>query len=490
MPVEMPVPGSFRDPAGQVYIKDGEIYRCIFQTGKEDFEAAREAGIHDALIEAGLLLPHEVVDGERYASFGPATAVYCLHHPRLPIISYPWEWPFSMLKDAALLLLDLMEKLIPLGFWLRDASAFNVQYNKDGLCMIDTLSVGRRISASPWLAYGQFCSHFLAPLALAAYRDIRLLSLWREYIDGFPLDLASKMLPFRRRLRPGIFMHLCLHAHMQGRSERKVRLRTSKPEKVPKVTDRGLIGLIGSLRRTIEGISWAAHSKIWKDYAEIRTYHEEDASLKAEYVDRTVRALQPNLVWDLGANTGEYSLIAASSGAFVVSIDGDPACTESLYQKVSSDRGAKRILPLTMNLANPSPGLGWDGRERLSLRDRGPADLLLALALIHHLVFRSCVPLSSIAECFAGLAHYLLVEFVPPTDPMVERLMMSRVELSHPYDLEVFKSSFGKYFHFMDQKVLRNGRVIFLCRVKTEADLRSKAKASTQRPCAGEIHHL
>jgi hypothetical protein len=471
MTIEMPIPGSFRDPAGRVYIKDDEIYRCVFELGKNDFEAAREAGIHDALIKAGLLLPHKMVDGEALKGHGPTTPVYRLHHPRLPMISYPWEWPFSMLKDAALLHLDVMEKLIPLGFWLRDASAFNAQYHNGGLCLIDTLSLGRRIPEGPWLAYGQFCSHFLAPLAVAAYRDIRLLSLWREYNEGFPLDLASKMLPLRMRLRPGIFMHLWLHAHMQERSVRKGNLRPTKPYKLPKVTDRGLIGLLGSLRRTIEGISWAAYSKIWADYGEIRTYDEEDASLKAEYVERTVNDLRPRMVWDLGANTGEYSLIAASSGAFVVGIDGDPACTESLYQRVASDRGSKRVLPLTMNLANPSPGLGWDGRERLSLKDRGPADLLMSLALIHHLVFRACVPLSNIAEWFAGLARYLLVEFVPPTDPMVKRLMMNRIELSHPYDLDVFKSSFGKFFHFMDQRALRNGRVLVLCRARAEAAL-------------------
>ncbi len=107
---ELPVPGSFRDPAGQVYIKDGEIYRYIFELGKNDFEAAREAGIHEALIKAGLLLPHEIVDGKGPEGHGPTKAVYCLHHPCLPMISYPWEWPFSMLKDAALLHLEAMGK--------------------------------------------------------------------------------------------------------------------------------------------------------------------------------------------------------------------------------------------------------------------------------------------------------------------------------------------------------------------------------------------
>ncbi len=222
---------------------------------------------------------------------------------------------------------------------------------------------------------------------MAAYRDIRMLSLWRNYIDGYPLDLATKMLPFWRRYQPGLFMHLTLHARFQDAADRKEDIGKAKSAQKPKVNDRGLIGLVRSLQRTVAGIKWKRSSRIWEEYGEIRSYQAEDVSMKSEYVGRVVQRLQPNIVWDLGGNTGEFSFIAASEGAFVVSIDGDPACTEYLYQRVSGDNGTKRVLPLTMDLANPSPGLGWDGNERSSLRDRGPADLVLALALIHHLVF-------------------------------------------------------------------------------------------------------
>ncbi|MCK4604899.1 MAG: SAM-dependent methyltransferase, partial [Deltaproteobacteria bacterium] len=378
--------GSFRDPSGHVFSRDGKIYRSIFEPGVKDFEATRDAGIYDKLIEDKLLLYHEEVD---IGDLAPDGTVYCLTHPRLPMVSYPWEWPFSMLKEAALLHLDAMEILVAKGFWLRDASAFNVQYDGNRMRLIDTLSIGRRVPDSPWVAYKQFCSHFLAPLAMAAYCDIRTLSLWRNYIDGYPLDLATKMLRFWRLYRPGLFMHLTLHARFQDVSDRKEDIGKAKLDKKLKVSDRGLIGLIRSLHRTIEGIKWKRFSKIWEKYGEIRTYEAEDVAQKSEYVDRVVQRLQPNMVWDLGANTGEFSLIAASHGSFVVSIDGDPACTEHVYQRLSRESGLKGILPLTMDLANPSPSLGWDNRERLSLRDRGPADLVLALALVHHLVL-SC----------------------------------------------------------------------------------------------------
>ena len=218
------------------------------------------------------------------------------------------------------------------------------------------------------------------------------------------------------------------------------------------------------IRRTVARIKWKRSSKIWEEYEEIRTYNDEDVARKSEYVDRVIRQLQPGVVWDLGANTGEFSLLAASLGAFVVSIDGDPACTEFLYQKLFQENGMKRILPLTMDMANPSPGLGWDSRERLSLRDRGPADLILALALIHHLVFSCCVPLYLIAEWFGSLANNLLVEFVPTTDPMVQKLLRNRGDEHLPYNLEAFQSNFGMFFDFVDQIVLNNGRALFLCK--------------------------
>jgi len=252
-------PRSFRDPSGHVFSRDGKIYRSIFGPGVKDFEAARDAGIYDKLIEAGLLLRHDEVD---LGDPAPEGTVYCLCHPRLRMISYPWEWPFSMLKEAALIHLDAMEMLLPHGFWLRDASAFNVQYDGTRLCLIDTLSIGQRVAESPWVAYGQFCSHFLAPLAMAAYRDIRTLSLWRNYIDGYPLDLATKMLPFWRRYRPGLFMHLTLHARFQDAADRKEDIGKAKSVKKPKVNDRGLIGLVRSLQRTVAGIKWKRSSKI------------------------------------------------------------------------------------------------------------------------------------------------------------------------------------------------------------------------------------
>ncbi len=451
-------PGSFRDPSGRVFSENGDIYRHVYKPGIASYEQVRDAKIYDKLIEAELLIAHKEVDNGLTVD---KDAVYCLNHPKIPMVSYPWEWSFSMLKDAALIHLDMMELLIPSGFWLRDANAFNVQFNGEKPIFIDTLSIGERVPESPWVAYGQFCSHFLAPLALAAYGDIRFFSIWRNQINGFPLDLVVKMLPFWRRVNPGIFMHLVMHAKYQNTADKKEDLNKGKTKKALKVNDISLIGLIRSLRRTISGIHWKRSSAVWEAYDEIRTYNTDAVSEKTTYVSEKIEALKPSMVWDLGANTGEFSLIAASHGAFVVSIDGDPACTESLYKKVSQD-GIHGILPLTMDLANPSPGLGWNNSERLSLSERGPADLVLALALIHHLVLSSSIPMGMVAEWFSSIAKHVLVEYVPIDDPMV-KLTENRLEEHLPYSFDEFKSSFGQYFNFSEQKQLANGRTLFLC---------------------------
>ena len=456
---------SFRDPAGQVFESDGEIYRAIFEPGVADYRSAVEDGIYDRLITKNYLVSHQEVDASNIDA--PGTVV-CLQHPRLPMVSYPWEWPFSTLKQAALSHLRIMEYLVPRGYWLRDANAFNIQFEGGRFKLIDTLSIGRREPDKPWVAYKQFCSQFLAPLAVAAKTDIRLLNLWRAYMEGLPLDLAVKLLPASARFNPRLYLHLYLHARMQQSSDSKDDLHDTKRKSVS-MSDTALLGLVRSLRKLVDSLEYNPSSKIWQGYTEIRTYDDEGVAAKSRFVTQAIEKLQPRIVWDFGGNTGEFSEIAASSGAFVVSVDSDPACTEYLQRRINSGESTGQILPLTMDLANPSPGLGFNQIERGGLRERGPADLLLALALIHHLVFSSSVPLGRVAEWFSQLSRRLLIEFVPETDPMVRKLLVNRGEDHLPYSLEVFRNAFLDYFDIETEEQLNNNRRLFV--LKNKADL-------------------
>lgn len=454
---------SFRDSYGSVFIHNGSIYRSVFEKGRENYERARDAGIYDKLFEADLLLPHKEICIEDFCLPG---TVYCLSYPKLPLVSYPWEWPYSMLKDNALLHLRMMETLLPLGFWLRDASALNVQFDGRGLRFIDTLSIGQRPMNRPWVGYKQFCSHFLAPLSMAAYCDIRMLTLWRNFIDGIPLDLAIKVLPLLRKFHPRLFLHLSLHARYQEKSDDISHIKAGKTSASPKMSDKALIGLIRSLSQTVQHIEWKRSSRVWEQYDTIRTYDDRDVSLKSEFIDQVIETVRPKQVWDLGGNTGEFSIIAAAKGAFVVSIDSDPACTEYLYLRMKRETKAMSVLPLTMDLANPSPGLGWNNNERLSLNSRGKTDLLLALALIHHLVISNNIPLMNIAEWFHNLTTHLLIEYIPPSDPMIQKLISRRFDEHLPYTKELFLSSFGNYFECQDEIRLNNDRSLFMFRKK------------------------
>ncbi len=446
--------GSFRDPAGVVFDSGGQVYRSILAGGKDDYEIARDSGVYDSLIKEGLLIEHEEVEP---GDFAPPGTVYCVRHPRIPMISYPWEWPFGLLKRGALLQLEIMERLIPRGLWLRDASALNIQYDGTKPVFIDTLSIGRRIEKSPWVAYGQFCSHFLAPLALAAWSDIRTLALWQSFIDGYPLDLAAKLLPYKKRIRPGIFLHLVLHTRFQQTAGTAERSGTGRSGRYSNVSDAGLLGIIRSLRNTIQKIEWRRTGTAWTDYENIGVYKGKDAAAKAAFVENAIKKVGPRVVWDLGANTGRYSIVAAQNGSYVVAFDSDRGCTEALFDEVVRRR-LRNILPLHLEIANPSSGLGWDNAERMSLKQRGPADMILALALLHHLVFKNSIPLSLIAGWLAESAPHVVVEFVPPTDPMVVKLTEHRVTAHHPYDWDEFLRSFAPHFDFLEQAELENGR--------------------------------
>ena len=431
--------GSFRDPAGFVFQRDGVLYRQVNRSFETKFAAVRASGLFDGLARERLLVPHQEVGPEHAA--GPE-AVAVLRPERIGFVSYPYEWSFGQLKDAALLTLAVQERALERGFTLRDASAYNVQFSGGRPILIDTLSLEPREEGAPWLAYRQFCEHFLVPLLLMSRVDIGCGSLLRAHLDGIPLELGSRLLPWHSRLRPGTLMHVHLHAAAQRRyadTSPSVRVK-SRP-----IGKTAAIGLVHSLRGAIARLTWEPSGTEWAEYTRQHNYSDSAVASKRELVARLLRSSRPRLVWDLGANTGEYSRVAREVAEAVVAFDIDPAAVERNYRTVraSNERG---ILPLLADLANPSPALGWAHRERRSLEQRGPADALLALALVHHLAIGRNVPLERIAEYFARLGRALVIEFVPKSDTQVQRLLRSREDVFADYHREGFEAAFGRHF--------------------------------------------
>ena len=454
-----PHPASFRDPDGFVYNEAGTLYRYVAPSGKAGLERLVSSGLYDTLVEAGLLVAH--IDR------GPTEEGGCVLQPeRLPFIAHPYEWCFGQLKAAAKTTLALQRSALAHNLSLKDASAFNIAFRGARPLLFDTLSFAPYHEGEPWAAYRQFCQHFLAPLALMSRCDIRLAGLLRTYLDGIPLDLASRLLPRSTRLSPGLAMHIHLHAKaQQAGGEGDV----AKPRTVT-VSKNGLLGLLDSLESTIDSLRWEPGGTVWADYYEATNYTDAALLAKEQLVGELLDAITPSpaLAWDLGANTGRFSRLASQRGAFTVAWDFDPAAVELGWRDVIQ-HDERNLLPLTLDLMNPSPRCGWAETERESLLDRGPADVVLALALVHHLALANNTPLPRILAFLAKAGRQVIVEFVPKSDSQVKRLLAHRPDIFPSYTQAGFEAALAPHFNCLRRApVPGTERTLYLLKAKNQ----------------------
>ncbi len=437
-----PHAASFRDPSGFLFHHEGILYRQVNRSYAQDFELLKSSGLYDLLVEKGLLIPHREVSLDLART---KDAVRILQPEPVPFISYPYEWCFSQLKDAALTTLRIQRLALKRGMCLKDASAYNIQFHEGRPVLIDTLSFTVYQEGAPWVAYRQFCQHFLAPLALMARCDIRLGALLRTNIDGVPLDLASRLLPWRTRLNPGLLMHI--HAHARSQAKHQDRRQTGKTTRVGK---NALRGIIDSLKGTVAKLKWRPGGTEWGEYYDDTNYSDSALMAKRDHVGGMLDKTDSRVVWDVGANNGFFSQVASDREMFTVAADIDPTAVEQNW-RACRQGGRSHMLPLVMDLTNPSPGLGWGHEERDSLLDRGPADTVIALALIHHLAISNNVPLDRLAQFFARAGRHLIIEFVPKNDSQVQRLLATREDVFPSYHKAGFEQAFAGCFEILEQ---------------------------------------
>jgi len=450
-------PGSFRDPSGCVFHRDGELYRQVNRSYREDYERLMRSGLYDSLVRDGLLVPHQEVDLSMRIS---DDACVVIRPEPVPFVSYPYEWCFSQLKAAAELTLAVQQRALQHGMSLKDCAGYNVQFKDYRPVFIDTLSF-ERWTGGPWVGFRQFCQHFIAPLALARHKDMRLAQLLKIYLDGIPVDLTGSLLPWRTWFSLSLGFTIHLHARFQKHYGGKVYKDRSMKARA---TDLG--GILYILQRAVNKLKWRPAATEWADYYERTNYGDEAFESKKGIVARFLQAARPSKVWDLGANTGVLSRVASNMGIHTVAFDMDPAAVELNYRECVK-KAEKNILPLLLDLTNPSPDLGWANTERKALFRRGPADLVMALALIHHLAIANNVPLSSVAESLRGLCAFLIIEFVPKSDSQAQRMLATREDIFPDYTQESFEAAFAERFAIVDSApVALSERTIYLMRAR------------------------
>lgn len=459
-------PGSFRDRDSRVVITDDAILRALSPEGAGDWDALAASPLLETLINKGELIPTREVDVSVLngsTDLLPTGVERVLEHERVPFVSYPYEWTFSQLQDAALLQLELGIAAVDEGLMLKDATPYNVQFRGSSPVFIDIGSFEKIPEGLPWVGYRQFCMLYLYPLLFQAHKDIPFHPWMRGSIDGIqPID-AIKVFSLRDRLRKGVFLHASLHARLDrranksgpGSAEANENKRTVKPEAVKAHMD--------SMRRLVAKLKWKAGETSWSGYRASNTYSDDDDKRKQEFVAEVAAEKSPTLTWDMGCNDGAYSRIAAESSERVVAFDFDHATVDALYRSLKVE-GNTKILPLVGNLADPSPGLGWRGLERRTLSDRGAPDLMLALALIHHVSISANIPIAEFFEWVKDLGSTLLIEFPKRTDPMVRALLANKQEGANlDYDLDNFEAEMKKRFQIEKREELPSGdRVLYL----------------------------
>ncbi len=422
------------------------------------------SGLYDSLKEKGWLINHDEVSLD--APAGARDQLYKQLLPeQIPYISYPYEWCFSQLKDAALLTLNIQLEALRFGMTLKDASAYNVQFLKGRVVFIDSLSFEIYEEGSPWVAYRQFCQHFLAPLALIARCDYRLLHLLRNYIDGIPLDLASRLLPKSSWFSYSLLAHIHLHAKTQKQFEHSGR--DQEPGKEVSMSRLRLEGLISSLQSAIRNTNWKHADTEWGDYYEDTNYVDQSMQAKERLVTEALNYCASDefqIAADFGANTGKFSRLAASAGYYVLSHDIDEVAVDKNYRALTGN-DERSMLPLMLDLTNPSPGLGWAGIERSSFMEREKVKVGMALALIHHIAISNNVPMDAIARFFGAMCEFLIIEFVPKSDSQVARLLATREDIFPDYTLDGFEKAFAVAFEIIRKDTIENSeRTLYLLR--------------------------
>ncbi|MCG3205906.1 MAG: hypothetical protein KCHDKBKB_02630 [Elusimicrobia bacterium] len=444
---------SFKDPSGSVFRRGNRILRPLTEDGRRVWTTLQSAPFFNTYIKEGRLIPTQEAAGEP-----PIT----LEHPLIPFISYSYEWPASMLRDAALLQLSILADIIPMGFILKDAPSFNVQFMGTRPLFIDPMSFDRHQEGDAWAGYGEFCDSLLNPLLLFTHKGIPYHPWLRGGLGRIPIEECASVFSLPDYLKSGVFVHILLRSLLHKKVTRPDQLSRRELQSVGIPKD-VLLKNIKSLRKTIENLKWPQLGKGgWSSYMESECpYTDKERGLKNEKISRVLSGLKPQLLWDFGCNTGEYSEIASRYSDLVVAFDSDHGTIERCVQNLREKR-ISNVLPLVMDLANPTPNQGWNFRERFSLLARGTPQAVLALAVGHHLAVKARIPLDEQLTFLASLSPLTIFEYVDKSDANFKRISTNTGVEYPDYNRESMDHLARKLFKKVEKTDITPTRTLYI----------------------------
>jgi SAM-dependent methyltransferase len=457
--------GSFRDPDSRVFYAEGAVLRALSERGLQDWRALAATSLFSEATADGRLVGTEEADvSDDLPLLRTDRPAGVLRHERIPFVSYPYEWTPGMLRDAALLQLDLQLAALDEDLTLKDATPYNVQFRGGRPVFVDIGSFEKLREGEPWIGYRQFCELFLYPLMLAAWKDVSYAPWLRGSLEGIEPGQMRNLLGLRDRFRRGTLTHVFLHARLErsyadrGRTGGDVK----KELRAAGFNKEILRANVRKMRKLVDRLQWEPPKGVWTEYRAVNSYSDADTEQKVAFISDVAAGEHRGQVWDLGCNDGRFSRICAEHADFVLAVDSDPAPVEILYRKLREE-GRTDILPLTLDLIDASPGLGWRGRERRRLEERGAPDLVLCLALLHHVSISGNVPVAEYVDWLRGLDSAIVIEFVRREDPMVKQLLAAKREDTHPdYDEGFFERCLAEAFEVERREVLPSGtRVLY-----------------------------
>jgi hypothetical protein len=439
-------PSSYRDPSGFIYKHEGIYYRFVSDQYKEHYEHAKKQNLFDVAKQKNLLLPFEEIDENHNHHKKPYKT---LLPDQIVFENYPWEWCFDQYKDAAIMTLKLCKLSLENGMILKDATPLNIRLIKGKMKWIDHLSFEIYKDGDAWVAYRQFCEMFLNPLLIATYCGIEAHRILLAYPGGISADTTASLLPFKCRFR----LHIQLHVYLQKKVQQEV---SSKNEIRHSISKEKILRILESLYSCIQSLGLPNTRKIWSNYYEETILSQEYLSSKKNIVSAYLSDTKYQSVLDAGCNDGAMTLLC-NKNADVIAADNDSICINQLYYFIKKNN-LENIYPVVLDLTFPTGGMGWSNDEYPPFLKRIEFDLILALALIHHLCIGKNIPLTKVASLFAGCGKHLLIEFVPKEDPKVQDMLLNREDIFNDYSISGFEYTFSQFFTIIEKTPINNSQ--------------------------------